>query len=296
MPISGKTDSNSKTKKGENMNKRKYALAALLFSALAFAGGLAQAAGITVLSREDGSGTRSAFTELFGIKEKTDLTTDNAEITNATAVMMASVAGNKNAIGYLSLGSLNNTVKALSIDGVAPAAKTVKNGRYPISRPFILAFGAKAGKAAQDFLAFILSKEGQAIVEKAGYIGVAQPKPYEAAQATGKIVAAGSSSVTPVMEKLKEAYLKRNPGVTIEIQLSDSTTGLNAARDGICDIGMASRELKQSERNAGLKPVVIAKDGIAVIVNQANPVNNLSREQVKKIYTGSLTDWSALAR
>lgn len=278
---------------------KKYPLAALLFSALAFIGGWAQAADITVLSREDGSGTRSAFVELFGIKEKTDMTTDNAEITNSTAVMMASVAGNKNAIGYISLGSLNNSVKALSIEGAMPAAKTVKNGSYPIARPFILALAGNPGNEAKDFLAFILSKEGQAIVEKAGYISIDKSKPYVRAQETektGKIVVAGSSSVTPVMEKLKEAYLKRNPGITIEIQLSDSTTGLNAARDGICDIGMASRELKESERKAGLKPVVIARDGIAVIINKDNPINNLIREQIKKIYTGAITDWNALPR
>lgn len=279
------------------MNKRgKYALASLIFGFLAFIGGQALAADITVLSREDGSGTRGAFTELFGLKGKTDMTTDNAEITNSTAVMMASVAANKNAIGYISLGSLNPSVKALAIDGVTPSAKTVKNGSYPISRPFILALGAKTGEATRDFLNFILSKDGQAVVEKAGYIGSSQSKPYAGAQSAGKIVVAGSSSVTPVMEKLKEAYLKRNPGVTIEIQLGDSTTGISSVRDGICDIGMASRELKASELKAGLKPIVMARDGIAVIINKANPVKSLTREQVKNIYTGSITDWLVLAQ
>ena len=283
------------------MNKfGKYVLTTLAFGAMALNGGFASAADITVLSREDGSGTRGAFVELFGMEEKVngkkvDLTTDSAEITNSTSVMMASVAGNRNAIGYISLGSLNESVKALAIDGVKPSADAIKDGGYKISRPFNLALSSSAGNAAQDFLAFILSREGQAVVEKAGYIGVGQPKAYAGSRPAGKIVVAGSSSVTPAMEKLKEAYLKINPGATIEIQLSDSTTGMNAARDGICDIGMASRELKESELKAGLKPVVMAMDGIAVIVNKANPVNGLSSEQIRNVFTGSAVDWSALS-
>lgn len=279
----------------------KYVAAALAFGAMALHGGFAGAADITVLSREDGSGTRGAFIELFGMERKidgrkVDLTTDSAEITNSTSVMTASVAGNRNAVGYISLGSLNNSVKALAIDGVMPSADAIRNGEYTISRPFNLVLGAGAGKAARDFLAFILSREGQSVVEKAGYVGVGQPKPYAGSGSAGKVVVAGSSSVTPVMEKLKEAYLRVNPGATVAIQLSDSTTGMNAARDGICDIGMASRELKESELKAGLKPVVMAMDGIAVIVNKANPVNGLTGEQVRSVFTGSVTDWSALSR
>ena len=206
------------------MNKfGKYVLTTLAFGAMALNGGFASAADITVLSREDGSGTRGAFVELFGMEEKVngkkvDLTTDSAEITNSTSVMMASVAGNRNAIGYISLGSLNDSVKALAIDGVKPSADAIKDGGYKISRPFNLALSSSAGNAAQDFLAFILSREGQAVVEKAGYIGVGQPKAYAGSRPAGKIVVAGSSSVTPAMEKLKEAYLKINPGATIEIQ------------------------------------------------------------------------------
>lgn len=279
----------------------KFLLGILVVGAMSLHGGLAGAADINVLSREDGSGTRGAFIELFRLVEKVkgkkmDLTTSNAEITNSTSVMMASVAGNKNAIGYVSLGSMNDSVKALPIDGVRPSAQAIKNGTYKISRPFNLALSSRAGKAAQDFLAFILSGEGQRVVEKAGYIGIGQPGGYAGTRPAGKIVVAGSSSVTPVMEKLKEAYLKVNPGATIEIQLSDSTTGMNAARDGICDIGMASRELKESERKAGLTPVVMAMDGIAVIVNKANPVNGLTSAQVKDVFTGATSDWSALSR
>ncbi len=283
------------------MNKLgKYVLASFALGSIVLSGGFARAADITVLSREDGSGTRGAFIELFKMEEKidgkkVDLTTDSAEITNSTSVMMASVSGNKNAIGYISLGSLNDSVKALAVDGVMPSAEGIKNGTYKISRPFNLVLSSKAGNVAQDFLRFIQSKEGQAVVEKAGYIGVGQPQPYAGAKPAGKAVVAGSSSVTPPMEKLKEAYLRLNPNATIEIQMSDSTTGMNAARDGICDIGMASRELKDSELKNGLNPVVMAMDGIAVIVNKANPVNGLSSEQVKNVFTGSVTDWSAFS-
>lgn len=282
------------------MNKlKKYVLVSLAFVAMALGNGLAKAADITVLSREDGSGTRGAFIELFNMVEKNngkkiDLTADNAEITNSTSVMMASVAGNKNAIGYISLGSLNDSVKALAINGIKPSTEAIKNGSYKIARPFNLVLSPKAGNAAQDFLHFILSKEGQATVEKAGYISTGQFQPYAGSRPSGKIVVAGSSSVTPSMEKLKEAYLKVNPNATIEIQLSDSTTGMNAARDGICDIGMASRALKDSELKAGLKPVVMAMDGIAIIVNKANPADGMSSEQVKNVFTGAVTDWSAL--
>lgn len=287
----------------ENVMNRfgKYVLTAFAFGLMALEAPMAHAADITVLSREDGSGTRGAFVELFKMEEvvngkKIDMTTDSAEITNSTSVMMASVAGNKNAIGYISLGSLNDSVKALAVDGTAPSAEAIKGGSYKISRPFNLVLSSKAGKVAQDFLAFILSSEGQAVVEKAGYIGIEGAKPYSGAGLSGKIVVAGSSSVTPSMEKLKEAYLKLNPDVSIEIQLSDSTTGMNAARDGICDIGMASRELKDSELKAGLKPVVMAMDGIAVVVNKENPVNGLSSEQIKNIFTGSVTDWASLSK
>lgn len=253
---------------------------------------------ITVISREDGSGTRGAFIELFGIQEKdadgnkVDYTVDTAEITNSTAVMMQTVAGNTDAIGYISLGSLNDTVKALKIDGADATVDNIKNGSYKISRPFNIATKDEVSPAAQDFIGFILSEEGQAVVEETGYISQGNAGAYEATNAEGKVTVAGSSSVSPVMEKLKEAYAEVNSNVTVEVQQSDSTTGMTSAIEGICDIGMASRELKDSELEKGLAPTVIAMDGIAVVVNNDNPASGLASAQVKDIYTGVATDWS----
>ena len=253
---------------------------------------------ITVVSREDGSGTRGAGLELFGIEEKNDagekidLTTDLAEITNSTAVMMTTVAGNTNAIGYVSLGSLDDSVKVLSIDGVEATVENIKNGTYSVARPFNIATGKEVSEAAQDFINFILSDEGQAVVEENGYISQGSTGAFESTMVEGKVIVAGSSSVTPVMEKLKEAYLAINTNASIEVQQSDSTTGMTSAIEGMCDIGMASRELKDSELEAGLTPTVIAMDGIAVVVNHNNAVNGLGSAQVKDIFTGAVTDWS----
>lgn len=253
---------------------------------------------ITVVSREDGSGTRGAFIELFGIEEKNDAgekidnTTDAAEITNSTAVMMTTVAGNPTAIGYVSLGSLNDSVKALSIDGAAATVENIKSGSYAVARPFNIATGAEISEAAQDFIQFILSEEGQAVVEENGYISQGNTGAFAGTMPEGKIVVAGSSSVTPIMEKLKEAYLALNPQASIEVQQSDSTTGMTSVMEGMCEIGMASRELKDSELAAGLKPTVIAMDGIVVIVNHANAVSDLGSAQVKDIFTGAVTDWA----
>jgi phosphate transport system substrate-binding protein len=254
---------------------------------------------ITVISREDGSGTRGAFIELFGVEEKdasgekVDNTTPDAEITNSTSVMMTSVAGNPDAIGYISLGSLNDTVKALKIDGAEATVDNIKSGTYKISRPFNIATKDGLSEAAQDFVDFILSKEGQQVVEESGYITVNDSaEAYAGSKPSGKIVVAGSSSVTPVMEALKEAYLKVNTGAEIEVQQSDSTTGMQSAMDGICDIGMASRELKDSETGGGLKATQIALDGIAVIVNNDNGVEDMTSGQVKAIYTGETTTWA----
>ncbi|WP_442859670.1 substrate-binding domain-containing protein [Anaerotignum sp.] len=253
---------------------------------------------ITVVSREDGSGTRGAFIELFGIEEKNDagekidMTTDMAEITNSTAVMMTTVAGNTNAIGYVSLGSLDDSVKVLSIDGVEATVDNIKNGTYSVARPFNIATGAEVSEVTQDFINFILSEEGQAVVEENGYISQGNNGAFESTMAEGKIIVAGSSSVTPVMEKLKEAYLAINTNASIEVQQSDSTTGMTSTMEGMCDIGMASRELKDSELEAGLTPTVIAMDGIAVVVNHENAVSGLTSAQVKDIFTGAVTDWA----
>ena len=253
---------------------------------------------ITVISREDGSGTRGAFIELFGIEvkndagEKVDMTTDDAEITNSTSVMMTSVAGNTEAIGYISLGSLNDTVKAVKIDGAEATVDNIKSGTYKIARPFNIATKGEVSDVAQDFIKYIMSEDGQKVVEDNGYISQGNDGVYESAGLSGKVVVGGSSSVTPVMEKLKEAYVALNPDVTIEVQQSDSTTGMTSAIEGVCDIGMASRDLKDSEIEKGLTGTTIAMDGIAVIVNNDGPVEELSSDSVKGIYTGEITDWA----
>ena len=265
------------------------------------AAGASMEGAIDVISREDGSGTRGAFIELFGVEqkdasgEKVDYTTDDAEITNSTEVMITSVAGDKQAIGYISLGSLNDSVKALKIDGAAATVDDIKDGSYKIARPFNIVTTGEVSDVAQDFINFIFSEEGQKVVEDNGYISQGNQGAYTAAGKSGKVTVAGSSSVTPVMEKLAEAYKALNSDVTVEVQQSDSTTGVTSALEGVCDIGMASRELKDEETAKGAQGQVIAMDGIAVVVNNDNPVDDLTSEQVKDIYVGDTTDWSDLA-
>lgn len=255
-------------------------------------------ASIGVVSREDGSGTRGAFVELFGIEEKNaagekvDMTTQAAVITNSTSVMMTTVAGDLHAIGYISLGSLNDTVKAIEIDGVEASVENIKNGTYKVARPFNIATKEEVSENAQDFINFIMSSEGQKVVEENGYIAVDGAEAYNGKMDGGKVVVSGSSSVYPVMEKLKEAYLVLNPNVTVEVQQSDSSTGVADAIDGTCDIGMASRDLKDSELAGGVKATAIAMDGIAVIVNNDSTVLGLTSDQVKNIFTGAATSWS----
>ena len=275
------------------------ALTALMLLTLAAGcGKTSESTAIYVVSREEGSGTRGAFIELFGIEqkneagEKIDHTVETAEVTDSTSVMMQTIAGNKAAIGYISLGSLNDTVKALQIDGVDATADNVKNGTYKIARPFNVATLANVSPEAQDFLNFILSAEGQAVVEKANCISEGNTGAFTGGSVSGRIVVAGSSSVTPVMEKLKEAYNAINPNLTIDIQQSDSSNGMKSAIEGLCDIGMASRDLKDSELEAGLTPTAIALDGIAVIVNTESERSGLTSDQVRAIFMGELTDWS----
>lgn len=256
---------------------------------------------ITVISREDGSGTRGAFVELFGVMgeikgRKADLTTLDAQITNSTSVMMTTVAGDDYAVGYISLGALNDKVKAVKINGTLPSIENIQNGSYTVSRPFNIAVSPKAQNAvAQDFIAFILSPKGQEVVRKAGYIPVAEQKEFTSAKPKGKAVVGGSSSVSPVMEKLAEAYKAVNPDAELELQVTDSTTGMISALNGNYDIGLASRGLKAKELEQGLKPIVIAADGIAVIINKNNPTENLSDGQVKDIYLGNVKTWSEAA-
>ena len=254
---------------------------------------------ISVVTREEGSGTRDAFTELTGVlvkdgDNKTDNTTTSAVTINSTEAVITNVKDNEAAIGYISLGSLNDTVKALKIGGVEATADNVKSGDYAVSRPFNIAYKGELSDVAQDFVDYIMSSDGQKIVSDNGYVTVSENAAYSGKKPSGKISVAGSSSVSPVMEKLKEAYVKLNPDVTIDVQQNDSSSGMKGAIDGIYDIGMASRDIKDSEKEAGLSSIKIALDGIAVIVNKDNTLDSITSEQIKNIYTGSLTKWSEI--
>lgn len=247
------------------------------------------------ISREMGSGTRGAFVDIFDVKKqignkKIDATSKKAEVTNSTGVMITTVANSKNAIGYISLGSLNDTVKAVKIDGVTPSVENVNNKSYTVFRPFNLAVSSN-NELVNDFLAYIGSNLSKNIIQKAGYIAIYDNE-FSSVKPSGKIVVAGSSSITPLMEKLKEGYKLVNPNATIEIQQSDSTTGINSAIEKIADIAMVSREFKTNELKSGLKTQILALDGLAVIVNKENSINSLSKESVKKIFAGEITDWN----
>ncbi len=255
---------------------------------------------INVSTREDGSGTRGVFIELFGIEQKdedgnkVDMTTVDAKVTNSTNVMITTIQGDEYAIGYVSMGSLDTSiVKAVSIDGAEATVENIKSGDYTISRPFNIVTGNDLSDVAQDFIDYILSAEGQAIVEEQGYIAsVEDAEGYSVSDLSGTINVEGSSSVTPLMEKLAEAYMELNADITVNVLQDDSSTGITAAIEGTCDIGMASRELKDEESSQGVSSTVIATDGVAVIVNLDNPIENLTTEQVMNIYTGEYTVWS----
>lgn len=258
---------------------------------------------ITVVSREDGSGTRGAFVELMGIEqkndagEKEDMTRGDAEISNSTNGVMMSVAGNVDAIGYISLGSLNDTVKALDVNGVECSVADIKSGDYVVARPFNVCYQQEkldGNAAAKDLITFIESDEGQKIIADNGYISIESKGAYTASGVTGAISLNGSTSVGPVMEKLCEAFKALNPDVSIDIQQTGSGTGISSATEGTCDIGMSSRELKQEELDAGLTEMKIADDGIAVIVNLENPIENITSDEIMKIYTGEINNWSEL--
>lgn len=290
------------------MRKMANVMMTLAFSAVCAAGAVMTAsaadfdasADISVLSREDGSGTRGAFIELFGIEQKdadgnkVDMTTEEAAITNSTSVMMTSVANDVYALGYISLGSLDDSVKAVEIDGAAPSVETVKNGSYKVVRPFNIVVNEDTlTPADQDFINYILSADGQAVVSENGYISIDTEDAFVSDRSEGKIVVGGSSSVSPVMEKLAEAYQTINTNAEIELQTTDSTTGVSSVIEGTYNIGMASRELKDTEE--GVTAIKIADDGIAVIVNKDNPIQNLTSEQVLSVYTGKTLTWEALA-
>lgn len=253
---------------------------------------------IHAVTREEGSGTRGAFVELFGIEvkndagEKVDQTIDTAEVTNSTSVMMQTIAGNESAIGYISLGSLNDTVKALKVDGVEATAENVKSGDYKVARPFNIVTKKDVSEAAKDFINYIMSEEGQKIVEEEGFISEGNEGAYEAQKVSGEITISGSSSVTPVMQVLAENYMELNKDVKINVQQSDSTTGVTDATEGISDIGMASREIKEEELEKGIEAKAMALDGIAVIVNLNNALAEITSDSVLGIYTGTITDWA----
>lgn len=267
-----------------------------------FAHAFDKTSSITVVSREEGSGTRGAFVELFDIMgeikgKKADLTTLDAQITNSTSVMMTTIAGDEYAIGYTSLGALNDSVKALKINNAEASVANIQKGLYPVSRPFnIVTLGEAQNAIAKDFIHFILSTEGQNIVSQAGYIPLNDTKPFQVAKVQGKAIVGGSSSVAPVMEKLAEAYKKINPQAEIELQVNDSTTGMMSTINKTYDIGLASRNLKNQEMEQGLKATVIATDGIAVIINKNNPVENLDTKQVKEIYLGNTLTWDQVSK
>ena len=258
----------------------------------------AKSLAITVVSREEGSGTRGAFVELLGVvdENENDITVSSAQITNSTSVMLQKVAQTKSAIGYVSLGSLSTDVKAVQVDGVDATAENVKSGDYKVSRPFNICYKEdKLSDIDKDFISFIMSKEGQQVISDNGYIGDDSAEAYAGSKPSGKAVVGGSSSVSPVMEKLIEAYKKVNTGAEIELQTTDSTTGMTSAIDGSYDIGMASRELQDEEKDK-LDSQVIATDGIAVIVNKNNTTDELSSDQVKTIYTGDATTWDEVVK
>ena len=285
--MTGCGSTNSDAKKSDNAGTNKSASSETGFDT---------SKDISVVSREDGSGTRGAFIELTGVEEKdadgnkVDNTTLDASITNSTEVMMTTVSGNDYAIGYASLGSLNDTVKAVKVGGVEATADNINAGTYTLARPFNIVTGDSVSEVAQDFINYIMSEDGQKIISDNGYIEVENTGSFTSSKVKGSIVVAGSSSVTPVMEKLKEAYAKVNSNASIEIQESDSTTGVNSAIEGTCDIGMASRDLKDEEK--GVKATAIAKDGIAVIVNNNNTIDDLTVDQIKDIFTGAVTTWA----
>lgn len=252
---------------------------------------------VYVITREEGSGTRDAFVELTDVLEKmengnrTDHTTIEAAVLSSTQAVMSNIISSPYAIGFISLGSMNDSIKAVKVNGVAPTTETIQDGAYAIARPFHIATKEKVSDAAADFIAFILSEEGQAVVTDTGYVAVGEAKPYNGNGAAGVVKVSGSSSVSPVMEKLTEAYKQVNEQIKVELQTTDSSSGMTAAVEGTCDIGMASRDLKDSELERGLKETQIAMDGITVIISHENPVDSLTVEQIKDIYTGQAKTW-----
>lgn len=270
-----------------------FALAAVM---LAGCGKSAENGSITVISRENGSGTRGAFIELTGVEEtdsdgnKSDKTTLEALITKSTDAVLTQVKGDTSAIGYISLGSMNDDVKTLKINGIEATIENIKADKYPIARPFNIAINGNVSEAAQEFINYILSSDGQKVISDNGYVSIDDSAaPYENKDIGGTVKINGSSSVTPIITKLKEAFEKTNAKIDIEIQQTDSSTGIKTVAEGSCDIGMASRELKDSESR--LTGITIAKDGIAIIVNKDNEIDDITVDNIRKIYIGEIESW-----
>ena len=247
---------------------------------------------IAVFTREDGSGTRSAFIEITGVGD--DMYVE-AVVQNETAQILTSVETNEAGIGYVSVGSLSDSVKALEIDGVLPSNDTIMDGTYTLQRPFLVVVTdeKKDDPLVQDFIDFMLSAQGQEISASRWTMVLSNAHTYESSGLTGLLTVGGSTSVEPLMQRLREAYIALNPGVEIEVSGGGSGTGINQATEGILDIGMSSRELRDAEKEE-LTDIAIALDGVAVIVNKANPINELSIEQVKEIFTGEKTRWNQI--
>lgn len=252
---------------------------------------------IHVITREDGSGTRTAFTEIAGVVDENDddIITPIATVQNGTNAVMQGVAGDVYSIGYISLGSLNDSVKAVSVNGVAAEADLVASGEYEVARNFNVTYGGELSEVAQDFWDFMFSAQGQELAVDEGYVAADASAPeYEAKGLSGDITIVGSTSVEPVIEAMSEAYRELNPDVSIDITAPGSGAGVTAAIDGTADIGMASRELSDEEQDQVTETAAIAVDGIAVIVHNDNPLEDLSLEDIAGIYLGDLTSWNGV--
>ncbi|HBC29891.1 MAG TPA: phosphate ABC transporter substrate-binding protein [Clostridiales bacterium] len=252
---------------------------------------------ITVVARDAASGTRGAFHEIMNIIVKENDTEVDKLVVGAlefdgTDKVITAIEGDKYGIGYISLGSVSERIKAVAVDGVEPTVENVRSGSYSVSRPFLLVTKGTESKLVKDFLKFTESAEGQAITNEMKFIGaIDAPGEYTASGMSGTIKVAGSTSVAPLMEKLQEAYNELNPDVTFETQAQGSSQGIKAAIDGSYDIGMASRELKAEEASE-LNRYVLAIDGIAVIVNNENPKSDLAADDITNIYIGEITKWN----
>ena len=261
------------------------------------AGDFDVATDIHVITREDGSGTRGAFSEIANIVDENgdDAITQSATVQNGTSAVMQGVAGDVYAIGYISLGSLDNSVKAVNVNGIEATPENIMSGDYEVARNFNVAYGGELSEVAQDFWDFMFSAQAQELVAEEGYVSVdTEATEYEAKALAGDITIVGSTSVQPIMERMAQAYREYNPDVVIDITAPGSGAGVTAAIDGTADIGMASRELSDEEQAQLSETAAIAVDGIAVILHLDNITEDLSLEDISGIYSGDITTWDAV--